>query len=202
MTICIYGGTFDPPHIGHMHVCESFIKHFDVDKFYVIPTSTPPHKIRSSIVSGEDRLEMCKRCFPQISSNIEVSDVELKREGKSYTADTIRYFKDLGNDEIYLLCGTDMMLTLDRWYNFEYIFTNAKIVYIRRENDAETSALLEIKTKEYEEKYGAEIHFIDVCAIELSSSEIREKINASGADGLLTDGVISYIKDKDLYRKE
>jgi nicotinate-nucleotide adenylyltransferase len=145
---------------------------------------------------------MCKRCFPQISSNIEVSDVELKREGKSYTADTIHHFKDLGNEEIYLLCGTDMMLTLDRWYNFEYIFTNAKIVYIRRENDAETTELLEIKTKEYEEKYGAKIHFIDVCAIELSSSEIREKINASGAHGLLTDDVINYIKDKDLYRKE
>ena len=202
MTICIYGGTFDPPHIGHMHVCESFIKCFNVDKLYIIPTSTPPHKVRSSTVSGADRLEMCKLCFPQISSNIEVSDVELEREGKSYTADTIRHFKNLGNDEIYLLCGTDMMLTLDKWYNFEYIFTNAKIVYMRRENDVETKDLLEIKTKEYEEKYGAEIHFIDVDAIEISSSEIRDMINASGVSGLLTDDVISYIKEKDLYRKE
>ena len=102
---------------------------------------------------------------------------------------------------IFLICFYIVFL-LAQNFLFEYIFANAKIVYIRRENDAETSDLLEIKTKEYEEKYGAEIHFIDVCAIELSSSEIREKINASGADGLLTDSVISYIKDKDLYRKE
>ena len=202
MTICIYGGTFDPPHIGHLHVCESFIKHFDVDKFYVIPTSTPPHKIRSSIVSGEDRLEMCKLAFSEISPLIEISDVELKREGKSYTADTIKYFKNEGNDEIYLLCGTDMLLTLGSWYNAEYILTNVKIVCMRRESDIEIKKDIQAKKNEYETKYGTEVHVLDVCAIELSSSEIRSKINFSGADGQITDKVLAYIKKNELYGKE
>ena len=117
MRICIYGGTFDPPHIGHMHACREFLNAFTVDKMYVIPTSTPPHKIRSSTVSGEDRLDMCKLAFSEISPLIEISDVELKREGKSYTADTINEIKALGYNDLYFLCGTDMLLTLDTWYN-------------------------------------------------------------------------------------
>lgn len=202
MRICIYGGTFDPPHIGHMHACREFLNAFTVDKMYVIPTSTPPHKIRSSTVSGEDRLEMCKLAFSEISPLIEISDVELKREGKSYTADTIRYFKNEGNDEIYLLCGTDMLLTLGSWYNAEYILTNAKIVCMRRECDIEIEKDIQAKKEEYETKYGTEVHVLDVCAIELSSSEIRNKINFSGDDGQITDKVLAYIKKNGLYGKE
>lgn len=202
MRICIYGGTFDPPHIGHMHACRAFLSSFNVDKMYVIPTSTPPHKIRSSTVSGEDRLNMTKLAFSDISELIEVSDVELKREGKSYTADTIRYFKERGNDEIYLLCGTDMLLTLDSWYNSEYILTNAKIVCMRREDDTEAEKHIDEKMALYKEKYGTEVHLLKVEAIELSSSEIREKIHSSGADGLVTDSVMEYINKNGLYRKE
>ena len=202
MRICIYGGTFDPPHIGHMNACRAFLNAFSVDKMYVIPTSTPPHKIRSSTVSVEDRLEMCKLAFSEISPLIEISDVELKREGKSYTADTIKYFKNEGNDEIYLLCGTDMLLTLGSWYNAEYILTNVKIVCMRRESDIEIKKDIQAKKNEYETKYGTEVHVLDVCAIELSSSEIRSKINFSGADGQITDKVLAYIKKNELYGKE
>ncbi|MBQ8392694.1 MAG: nicotinate (nicotinamide) nucleotide adenylyltransferase [Clostridia bacterium] len=202
MRICIYGGTFDPPHIGHMHACEAFLKKFSVDRMYIIPTSTPPHKIRVSTVSGIDRLEMCKLAFLGLSDLIEVSDVELKREGKSYTSDTIRYFKNKGNEEIYLLCGTDMMLTLDSWYNAEYILTNAKIVCMRREDDEETEKRLNKKMVEYREKYNTEAHILDLDAIELSSSEIRERIATLSINGLITDGVMEYITKKGLYRKE
>ena len=202
MKICIYGGTFDPPHIGHMHACKAFLNAFYVDKMYIIPTSTPPHKVRSSTVSGTDRFEMCKIAFSGISDSIEISDVELKREGKSYTADTIRHFKNEGNDEIYLLCGTDMMLTLGSWYNAEYILTNAKIVCMRRESDEKTENEIKIKQSYYQSVYGTEVYILDVDAIELSSSEIRNKIKFSEAQGLITDGVLDYIRKNDLYGKE
>ena len=202
MKICIYGGTFDPPHIGHMHACKAFLNAFSVDKIYVIPTSTPPHKIRSSTVSGEDRFEMCKLAFSEISDLVEVSDVELKREGKSYTADTIKHFKNIGNDEIYLLCGTDMLLTLGSWYNAEYILTNAKIVCMRRERDEAIEKDIHMRIEEFGLKYGTEVHVLDVSAIELSSSEIRNKINSLSADGLVTDKVLAYIEKNGLYRKE
>ena len=201
MKICIYGGTFDPPHIGHMHACKAFLTSFCVDKMYIIPTSTPPHKIRSSNVSGEDRLEMCRLAFSDISELIEVSDVELKREGKSYTADTIHHFKSKGIDDIYLLCGTDMMLTLDSWYNSEYILTNAKIVCMRRESDKSIEKDIYKKRKEYRLTFGTEVYILDVDAIELSSSEIRGKISYSNAEGLITDKVSDYIRENELYKK-
>jgi cytidyltransferase-like protein len=67
MTIGIYGGTFDPPHIGHIQACKNFLNSFKVDKMYVIPTSIPPHKVRNSIVDGTTRFEMCKKAFENIA---------------------------------------------------------------------------------------------------------------------------------------
>ena len=168
MTIGIYGGTFDPPHIGHIQACKNFLNSFMVDKMYIIPTSIPPHKIRNSIVDGATRFEMCKIAFENIASNIEISDVELNRQGKSYTADTIKHFRELGNDIIYFLCGTDMFLTLDKWYKPEYILSNAIIVCMRRESDAQNTLAIREKELEYIKKFNAKIYFLNDDAIELS----------------------------------
>ena len=202
MTICIFGGTFDPPHIGHTHACAEFLSSYDVDKLYVIPTFIPPHKTRSSSVSADDRFEMCKIAFLPLSDKIQISDVEIKREGRSYTADTISYFKDLGCDKIYFLCGTDMFLTLDRWYEFRYIFSNAIIACMRRESEAETEKLIKAKYEEYISKYNANICFVNSRAITLSSSEIRENLEEMKSQGYISDEIYGYIKEKNLYGKE
>ena len=202
MTICIYGGTFDPPHIGHIQTCRNFLNSYEVEKMYVIPTFIPPHKTRVSTVDALTRFEMCKIAFEPISSCVEVSDVELTRQGKSYTADTIRHFKDLGNDTIYFLCGTDMFLTLDRWYKPDYILSNAVIVCMRRENDSEITEAIKVKKEEYTSKFGAKVCFLYDDAIELSSSEIREKIGFGNVSDLLSPEVLSYIEKNGLYRKE
>ena len=122
-------------------------------------------------------------------------------EHKSYTADTIRSFKEMGYDDIYFLCGTDMILTLGSWYNPAYIFANAKIVYARRECDGQTTAAIEEKIKEYEEKYGAKIFNLDIDVLEASSTEIREDLRR-GTASLLTNDVIKYINDQGLYCNE
>lgn len=202
MTICIFGGTFDPPHIGHTHACSEFLAKYSVDKLYVIPTFIPPHKIRSSSVSAEERFEMCKIAFLPLSEKVEVSDVEIKREGRSYTRDTISHFKEKGCDTVYFLCGTDMFLTLDKWYDFTYIFDNAIIVCMRRESEEETERLILDKKAEYISKYNAKIGFIDTAAITLSSSEIRADIDGMNDNGLISDEIYQYIKDKGLYGKE
>ena len=202
MTICIFGGTFDPPHIGHVHACAEFLANYDVDKLYVIPTFIPPHKTRSSTVSADDRFEMCKIAFLPLSDKIEISDVEIKREGRSYTAHTISYFKDLGCDKIYFLCGTDMFLTLDKWYDFKYIFSNAVIACMRRESEAETEKLIESKMKEYITKYNAKICFVNSDAITLSSSEIRDDFDGMNSRGYIPDSVYEYVKRKNLYGEE
>ena len=153
MKIGIYGGSFDPPHIGHINACRSFFEAYNFDKLFVIPVAVPPHKMLKSNVSVDDRLYMSKLAFEDVSDNIVISDIEIKRQGKSYTADTIRYFKENFSAEIYFLCGTDMILTLDSWYMPQYIFENCTIVYIRRETDPEITEQLAEKIVEYREKF-------------------------------------------------
>ena len=200
MKIGIYGGTFDPPHNGHVHACKCFYDAFEMDKLYIIPTAIPPHKTRSSSVSGELRLEMARLAFADIGNNIEFSDIELKRAGKSYTRDTIKYFVDSGADEILLLCGTDMFVTFDEWYDFTYIFDNAIIVCMRRENDEHYGDLIEKKCAEYREKYNARLEFIDASPIEISSSDIREHIDDEKSKSSIPEAVYDFIKERGLYK--
>ena len=103
MRIGIFGGTFDPPHSGHVCLCKAFLERFNIDKLYVIPTFIPPHKEIKSMTQTAQRFEMTEIAFSNISDKIVVSDMEIKRQGKSYTALTIKEFKDQGFDDIYLI---------------------------------------------------------------------------------------------------
>lgn len=201
MKIGIYGGTFDPPHNGHVHACQCFLSSFDVDKLYIIPTSIPPHKIKKSDVGGEERLEMARLAFSGLSDKIEFSRVELDRVGKSFTSDTLKHFIALGATEILLLCGTDMFVTLDTWHEFEYIFDVATIVCMRRENDSYYAGLIAEKALEYKQKYNAKLEFIDNEAIEVSSSDIRDSIAISKNIQVPTS-VANFIKERGLYKDE
>ena len=201
MKIGIYGGTFDPPHIGHIGVLRAFLSQFNFDKVFVIPVFAPPHKAQKSSVSAVDRLNMSKLAFGNISKAVTISDLEIKRQGKSYTADTIKYFKEQGYDDIYFLCGTDMLLTLGTWYKPEYILSNAKIVYARREKEQENTEKIREKTKEYCEKFGATIIPMDTEVIEISSSEIRASINDSDSPYISAE-VLEYIRKNSLYKEE
>ncbi|MBQ3040963.1 MAG: nicotinate (nicotinamide) nucleotide adenylyltransferase [Clostridia bacterium] len=202
MKIGIYGGTFDPPHNGHVNACKSFVNAIQMDKLYVIPTSIPPHKQRESSVSGDDRYEMARLAFSEISDKIELSRIELERSGKSYTADTLRYFKAQGAKEIFLLCGTDMLVTLDEWYDFEYIFRSATIVYIRRESDQYYDSLIQTKIQEFRALYGAKILEIVADVIELSSSDIRNGIDDPKIKELIPISVYEFIMERGLYKND
>lgn len=201
MRIGIFGGTFDPPHIGHIRACKAFLDKIELDVLYVIPVYMPPHKIKKSSTDVSSRLEMTKIAFSGLSNKIEVSDIEIKREGKSYTADTIRYFKENYKDaEILFLCGTDMILTMDFWYKPEYIFENATIVYVRRENEKENTEKISNKCAFYEEKFGAKIIYLNVDAIEISSTEIREAIgDEEKLKKLVSSDIYDYIQENKLY---
>ena len=142
---------------------------------------------------------MARIAFEGIFENVFVSDVEIKRQGKSYTADTIAHFKNEGYEEIYFLCGTDMILTMDRWYKPDYIFKNAIIVYVRRETDIENTKMIDIKVKEYEERFGAKIFPLYTDVIEVSSTEVRDSV-AHGEFPYLTEGIKRYIIEGGLYR--
>ena len=199
MKIGIYGGSFDPPHIGHINACKTFFEAYDFDKLFVIPVAIPPHKTLKSSVSTEDRLNMSRLAFGTISDKVEISDLEIKRQGKSYTADTIRHFKENYSADIYFLCGTDMILTLDMWYKPDYIFENATIVYMRRECDPEITKQLADKILEYKQKYNAKIDTISAEVIAVSSTIVRNTINEESVKKYLPYELYEYIKNNNLY---
>ena len=203
MRVGIFGGTFNPPHLGHINMCKLFLDEIALDRLIVIPASVPPHKQIKSKTTTEQRFKMAQLAFSDLSSKISVSDIEIKRNGKSYTADTLKALKNLGYTDLYFLCGTDMILTLDQWYKPEYIFANATIVYMRRENEAENDHLISQKISDYKKRFNAKIINIDAKPIELSSSIVRQAVMENeNINDMVTNEVLDYIIANNLYRNE
>ncbi len=196
--IGIYGGTFSPPHNGHIAAAKAFMEQMWLDILYVIPASTPPHKQMTCAVSPEDRLNMCRLAFSEMEG-VYVSDMEIQRGGKSYTVDTLR---DLTGEDrrLFLLLGTDMMLSLGEWYRPDEIFRLSYPVYIRREKDAILDQRIIQTIADYNEKYGKVVRRIVTEPLVISSSEIRRRFEArESVEGLLPPSVEKYIRDKHLY---
>lgn len=196
--IGIYGGTFSPPHNGHLAAAKAFMEQMWLDILYVIPTGIPPHKATEASVSAAERYEMCRLAFGGMEG-VYVSDMELRREGKSYTVDTLRELS--GEDRrLFLLCGTDMMLTLDTWRSADEIFKLCYPVYMRRENDRSLDPLIVKKISEYQEKYGKVVRRIVGDAITLSSSDVRRAVKEGREIGkTVPPAVEKYIRDNHLY---
>ena len=196
--IGIYGGTFSPPHNGHIAAAKAFMEQMWLDFLFVIPAAVPPHKEMEDPVSAIDRYRMTQLAFEGIEG-VYVSDMEIRRGGKSYTVDTLR---ELSGDDrrLFLLCGTDMMLTLDEWHEADEIFRLCYPVYTRREKDPLLDNVIVKKIAAYKEKYGKVVRKIQVEPFVVSSHEIREKMRAgeSVAD-LIPASVAKYIFDNHLY---
>ncbi len=192
----IFGGTFNPPHIGHVRAASTLMRVLHLDSLTVIPTFIPPHKERQSDDSPKARLEMCRLSFEGEDDRISVSDYEIKQGGKSYTYLTLEHFSEEGR-ELTFLCGTDMFLSLDTWKNPQTIFSLSKIALIRREHtDYRTELLISAKMKEYTKKYSAKIVEIRTSPYEISSTEIRQAYKAgrkkvNGVQPRVEDYIIS-----------
>ncbi len=200
MRIGIYGGTFSPVHNGHVTAAKAFMEQMWLDILYVIPTGTSPHKEMDGEATGADRLEMCRLAFSDVEGVI-VSDMEMRREGKSYTVDTLREMYDPEN-RLFLLLGTDMMLTLGQWREPAEIFRLCYPVYVRRESDSALDEQIVAKIAEYHEAYGRVVRRIVTPPVEVSSSESREAV-AEGRpiEGMVPPTVERYINERGLYRR-
>jgi len=195
----LFGGTFAPPHFGHVNAVEAAQEYFRPDRILIMPTAEPPHKIRDAVDTPEVRLEMCRAAFGHIE-HCEVSSYEIDRGGISYTVDTLEYLHGRYK-KILLLCGSDMLLTLDKWKNAERIFALASIVCMPRYDDDIKSLLS--KKAEYEENFGADVTVIESDILVLSSTKVR-KLIADGSDlsAILPAGVVNIIKRDGLYSGE
>lgn len=199
MRVGIYGGTFSPVHNGHVAAARAFMEQMWLDILYIIPTGVTPHKPMQGDATAADRLDMCRLAFEGIDGVV-VSDLEIRREGKSYTVDTLRALTR-GGDRLFLLLGTDMMLTLDTWREPEEIFRLAYPVYIRRESDQALDGEIVKKIAFYQEKFGKVVRRIVAPPIELSSTDVRAAVAAGHPiDDAVPPAVAEYIRLHGLYR--
>lgn len=196
--IGIYGGTFAPPHNGHVAAARAFLSQMRLDYLYVIPAFLPPHKRLDFIDDPADRMRMCELAFGGIEGVI-VSDTEQRRGGRSYTVDTLRELS-APDTRLFLLCGTDMMLTLDTWHEAEDIFKLCYPIYIRRECDESLNSQIVAKLAEYRRKYDRVVRRIVTPPIEISSTDVRRAAAAGRSlAGMVPPAVEAYIRSRGLY---
>ena len=200
LRVGIFGGTFSPVHNGHIQSAKAFMEQMKLDYLYIIPTCLPPHKQIDASDNPRHRMRMCELAFADIDGVV-VSDIEILRGGKSYTYDTLTELSR-PDTRLFLMCGTDMVLSFDTWYRFEDIFKLCYPVYVRRENDAIISQRIVSKITEYYEKYGVMFRRILTEPFEVSSTLIRNRVE-KGEDisTLVPKSVEQYIKDNRLYVK-
>ncbi len=198
MKIAIFGGSFNPIHNAHIKLAKRFVDEVSLDKVIFVPTFITPLKDNYSVIDPMHRLKMCELALSQ-HANFEVSDVEIKREGLSYSSDTIAYFKKLYKDaEIYFIMGADMFLTLEKWHEFQYIFNNVTVLTAPRDDCG--YEILCNKLDEYK-KYNCKAYITKEYIEDLSSTFLRDMIkNSRDVSDYLNHDVISYIKKHNLYR--
>ena len=200
LRVGIFGGTFAPIHNGHIASAKAFMEQMKLDYLYVIPTNLPPHKQIDASDEPKHRMRMCELAFADVDGVV-VSDLEIIRGGKSYTYDTLSELSR-PDTRLFLMCGTDMVLTFDQWYRFEDIFKLCYPVYVRRENDPIISQRIVSKISEYYEKYGVMFRRIITEPIEVSSTLIRNKAErGEDISQLVPLRVAEYIKENRLYIK-
>jgi len=206
LKIGIYGGSFNPPHLGHLAAAESAAKYLQLDKLILIPAGIPPHKALSADEPGKaHRLAMTRLMGEQAALDtgveVEISAMEIEREGKSYSVDTVREVHEQYPDaELWLLMGTDMFLSFQNWYKPEEILRYAGLcAFGRTEKDGEE--LFAPQRAFLGEKFpGSRIVTMMLPnLVDVSSTELRERIPRGETEGLLAPAVLGYILREHLY---
>ena len=182
----IFGGTFDPPHIGHLVMAQRAYEELSLDVVYFVPNNIPPHKVKP-VASPQDRVNMLRLALLP-HKHFEVSECELERGGVSYSVDTVSYFKDKFPDsEIFLLVGEDSARNFKTWKDYQKILEMVRVAWFPRLTDTKGDIPSDFI------KVEAEI-------LDISSTRIREYLKTGrSVKYLVPDSVLNYIKATKLY---
>ena len=196
--IGIYGGTFNPPHLGHMLAARQAVKLLRLDRLLLIPDRIAPHKVLpEGSASPEERMQMLQLAAAGIEK-AEVSDIELRREGTSFTYLTILEMKQLYPEaELVLIMGTDMFLSFDKWRETKIITDHAALGVLYRGEKGEKAAI-DAKKAEMEAN-GVKVELIENEVTAISSTDLRRMLVFGCAEPFLPEGVGAYIREKGLY---
>ena len=196
--IGIYGGSFNPPHIGHIQAAKQAVEVLNLDKLLVIPAGIAPHKdMPDNTPTPRHRLDMLRLTLADCPE-IEVSDLEVNREGPSYTWETIQHLREMYPDAcLILFMGTDMFLSIHTWKNPEFILENVTLGVFYRGDKGENRAI-EAKKAELEAQ-GAKVELVQNVVIPISSTQMRRLLAFRCAGAFLPEGVLDYIREHRLY---
>ena len=198
MRIGIYGGTFNPPHLGHLRAAQYAVEALKLDKMLVIPDRIAPHKpLPAGSPDPGQRLEMVKLCFAG-SDKIRVSDIELQREGPSYTWQTIEQLHEMyPDDQLVLMMGTDMFLSFLNWREPEKILAHASLgVYYRGDKDEREAVEKQLQVLR---GMGAQAELVNNPVLQVSSTDLRRMLILGCAQDFLHPAVADYIQANGLY---
>ena len=191
MKIGVFGGTFNPPHNGHVRLAKAAADELKLDKLLVIPSCIPPHKIAAKLADGQERLEMCRLAFG-CDPRFEVSPMELERGSWSYTVETLRELKALYPDsELYFIVGSDMLESFDKWYLWQEILSLSVLCAASRDEGYSPDLSRFGKLAE-------RIKIITLDPLEVSSTQIRNSAGEVSPE-LLDPKVAAYIREHGLY---
>lgn len=196
MKICLFGGTFDPPHIAHLIIAESILNILKVDKILFIPASLPPHKPASSFSPLNARVDMLRLAIRN-NPSFQMSEIEIRQPGISYSIDTIKKIKKemgLERENLYFAIGSDSLLNLHTWKDPMGILSLSTVVVIPRRS---------FEKEKVDKKYLQYVQFLDLPVIDISSSMIRDMVRrGKSIKYLVTDEVLEYIQKNKLYCAE
>jgi len=217
----LFGGTFDPIHLGHLQVAQDVKDHFLLNKIIFIPSANPPHKTSKIKAAPRDRIEMT-RLAVSTRPDFLMSDIELKRTGPSYSIDTLIYFKRISSQDalVYFILGLDAFLELDTWKSYKALFDQMPFIVMSRpgaasdkykENRQTVETYLHSKISKgytfsfadscftHREKYP--VYLYKVTPMDISSTQIRHHIRKGiSIKNLVTENVEHYIRSRGLYQ--
>lgn len=197
MRIAVFGGSFNPPHPGHVKAAKAAVAALRPDKLFVMPTADPPHKsLPECSPPPAERLLLTRLAFSELPE-AEVSDMEIRRSGESYTADTVSQLQsEYPGAEIVLIIGTDMLLHFEKWSRFRWLLGNVTIAALSREC-GDSDEIMSFCAYLHEE-YGAKVRFVDSPPLPMSSSKLRVMLRGrSGADILAPEVYARIIQMRD-----
>lgn len=194
--IGILGGTFNPIHLGHLMIAEMALEAFNLNRVIFVPAKEPPHK-EADVIEAKYRLEMVHEAVLD-NPNFLVSDVEMKREGKSYTIDTVRYFYNTygPTTEFFFIAGTDTIQNLPTWKYIEELLDMCEFIGAIRPGATEDIG----EIIEWFGQRGSRIHILEVPEIKLSATDLRYRLRQGlSTRYMLPRSVYQYIKRHKIY---
>jgi nicotinate-nucleotide adenylyltransferase len=217
--IGLFGGTFNPVHLGHLRAAVEVREGFGLDEIFLIPAALPPHKMPGEVVAAADRLQMLKRALED-TAGISISDVELKRFGPSFTIDTVQHFRCFFPEDtgIYLIMGLDAFLEINTWKNHEALIEQIPFIVINRPiAGVQNSTGWKVMEDYLKAKISTEyvfsqsqscfqrgevppIYVYEITGLDISSTTIRKLIRKGRSiDYLTPQKVAEFIKSEGLY---